>query len=399
MSSGSSLPPPSTDPPSPSPSSLYNTFSHPTYPPLPRSQPAPTMLPRTKNHAIIRLSLLLLGSVVCLATLSFLSTLHPSAPSTPPPPLTPPHLHTARLGKVTIKLPTCSGPAVVVGPTNATRPRLVASLTSFGPRLANATDTLVSLWEQKERFDACYLHVPDRVKRLEMVGAVPVESGDGGEAGQVVEDGVPENIRELEERFGGWLRVCRGEDYGPSTKLIGTLLMETDPNTIIVTGKPHHLPKLTSPKVDDDMSYHRLLSTVLLHASQAHPFHAPCFKCELWGGNEGKTWKYLESEGECHGWGDAWTGIAYRRGWFDDSVVTGYEGRPEGCWIHDDVYISGWLLEKRDIRPWKVAEPGWSSVVSHKDHTKLSIHRVPEGYKRYRDPCIEHFGYFKGAGA
>ncbi|KAJ3206806.1 hypothetical protein HDU67_007939 [Dinochytrium kinnereticum] len=260
---------------------------------------------------------------------------HPFPPI--PPPLTPPH--------------SSSNPYA--------RPRIVASITSFGQRLENISDTVDSLYRQSLRPDALYIHVPVEVKRVSLRGEV-----------------LPPIIQKLQAKYSDWLIITRPLDYGPSTKLLGALLLEKDPDTIVIT-------------VDDDMSYHTDVVYSLVKVAELHPRHAPCFKCEIW--SKEFTWNYFEGEGVCPGWGDAWTGIAYRVGFFDHSIFD-YSSRPEGCKLHDDVYISGWLME-HGIRPYKF-DPGFFPVVGHKDHTNLSIHVVPGGYENQRNRCIEHFGYF-----
>ncbi|KAI8851351.1 hypothetical protein BC829DRAFT_123928 [Chytridium lagenaria] len=216
------------------------------------------------------------------------------------------------------------------------------------------------MYGQSLRPDLMYVHVPEEVKRVNWKSSE-----------------LPEVLKRLHVKYKDWLTIMRPEDYGPSTKLLGALLLEQDPDTIIIT-------------VDDDMAYHRDLVYSLVRVSELKPTHAPCFKCEIWSPE--RTWNYMEGEGECHGWGDAWTGIAYRVGFFDKSIFD-YSKVPDGCRLHDDVYISGWLKE-HSVRPYRF-DSGYFPVVSHKDHSNFSIHRVPGGYEDKRNPCIEHYGFFK----
>ncbi|KAJ3086251.1 hypothetical protein HDU96_004994, partial [Phlyctochytrium bullatum] len=153
-----------------------------------------------------------------------------------------------------------------------------------------------------------------------------------------------------------------------------------DPNTLILT-------------VDDDHVYHPDTVAILAEAYKAHPNSFPCFICEEWQDDQGRP-LYHQGNGTCHGWGNAFAGVLYRVGFFDEGVFD-YTGRPDGCKLHDDVYLSGYLYE-RGIRPY--VRSGFDSILGHKGHTELSIHLVPDTEPGYRDPCIRHFNYFKEEG-
>ena len=66
---------------------------------------------------------------------------------------------------------------------------------------------------------------------------------------------MPPIVNELEQKYGKKLVVQRTEDYGPATKLLGALLVEKDPATVVVT-------------VDDDVTYHP--DTVLGNRARAN---------------------------------------------------------------------------------------------------------------------------------
>ncbi|KAJ3164005.1 hypothetical protein HK101_000540 [Irineochytrium annulatum] len=241
--------------------------------------------------------------------------------------------------------------------------RAVVSISTFPGRVERINDTIRSLKEQRRVPDAVYLHIPKEIKRLNVGGELPP---------------VVEGLREMYGRE--WLLVTRPEDYGPSTKLLGSLLVEKDPKTIIIT-------------LDDDMSYDPSLILSLVDAAEHHPTNVICFICEYW---PWWWWKpiYQRSEGECHGWANAYAGTAYRVGMFKEDVFE-YEGKPKGCKLHDDVYLSGYLFKNAGgVRPY-VINPGFFPIISHKDHTNLSINKVPNGEKGYRDPCIKYYDYFE----
>ncbi|TPX51514.1 hypothetical protein SeMB42_g01894 [Synchytrium endobioticum] len=126
--------------------------------------------------------------------------------------------------------------------------RVVLSLTSFPNRLETIGDTIKSLMEQSRPADAVYLTVPNEVKRL-----------DG------IPHTIPPIVEELKQKYGKSLVVQRTEDYGPATKLLGALLAERDPDTIVIT-------------VDDDVSYHPDTVLGLVEIMHKFPGFAPTYK-------------------------------------------------------------------------------------------------------------------------
>ncbi|KAJ3100326.1 hypothetical protein HDU97_002366 [Phlyctochytrium planicorne] len=236
--------------------------------------------------------------------------------------------------------------------------RVVASMSTFGKRIDRIEQTVESLYKQTWRPEVLYLHVPKEVKRIQ------------------VDDVMRPLVKVLEKKYKGWLKVTRPDDYGPSTKLLGTLLVEKDPNTIIVT-------------IDDDQIYHHGMINALAEAAQAHPDAAPCFICETWP--KGAERPFYAKPGECFGWGNAFAGLAYRVRFFDEGVFD-YSTVPKGCYLHDDVYLSGFLRGKGH-RPY-VIDPGFGPITQGMSHTNLSINSVKNTESDYRDPCVRHFDFF-----
>jgi hypothetical protein len=115
--------------------------------------------------------------------------------------------------------------------------RVVVSLSTIPHRLEKLRDTIDSLLIQSFLPDAIYVNIPLGVNQR---------------TGQ--EYFVPTFIQDL-ERQRTPVRVLRGNDYGPATKLIPTLLAENQSDTLIIT-------------VDDDHTYHpHWLKTLVWHAS------------------------------------------------------------------------------------------------------------------------------------
>ncbi|TPX41615.1 hypothetical protein SeLEV6574_g06003 [Synchytrium endobioticum] len=232
--------------------------------------------------------------------------------------------------------------------------RVVLSLTSFPNRLETIGDTIKSLMEQSRPADAVYLTVPNEVKRLD---GIPHQT-------------IPPIVEELKQKYGKSLVVQRTEDYGPATKLLGALLAERDPDTIVIT-------------VDDDVSYHPDTVLGLVEIMHKFPGFAPTYKCEVF------PWWWFTAiaqvpEGACKGFVNAYKAAAYRVGYFANGAVFNHSRAPAGCRIHDDVWISGNLYEV-GIRPF-VVKPDFDSVVNHRPWNQFSIHAVPKGESDFRNP-------------
>jgi len=92
---------------------------------------------------------------------------------------------------------------------------------------------------------------------------------------------------------------------------------------------------------------------------------APCFQCEEvflgWFGRW--RWRYLEREGVCNGFASGYAAFAVRPRFFDKRIWDQASG-PEGCRLHDDVWISGSMLVAAGVRPM-LLRPGFFSAVSH----------------------------------
>ncbi|KAJ3093153.1 hypothetical protein HK102_006069 [Quaeritorhiza haematococci] len=294
--------------------------------------------------------------------------------------------------------------------------RVVVSLTSFKGRVEGVDETIRSLVAQVRRPDVVYIAIPEDVDRLKKgigganaqkdghVGEKTIEEdvlGGAGEQGllnlvsvipreNVTALGIPENVAKLMDEFPDQLRVLHTKDFGPATKLLAPILAErklsSPPDTIIIT-------------VDDDSTYDQEMVLFLVDAAHRNPNSAPCYVCETWP----RFWRFLSIgpmyhrwEGVCKGWANAYKGVAYRLGWFDDNEVFDYrkDGTvPEGCRLHDDVWISGNLMRYSKVRPF-VIMPGFDPLVAHRRHPSLSINSVPNTEKGYRDPCIKYFDYF-----
>ncbi|KAJ3342364.1 hypothetical protein HDU93_002480 [Gonapodya sp. JEL0774] len=287
-------------------------------------------------------------------------------------------------------------------------PRLVVSLSTFRGRAELIKDTIISLAESQSRKpDRIYVHMPADVRRLRKPGASPTAESDSENTfkqptSSTRRPPLPDVLAELVRSLGPtYLVITHPPDFGSSTKLLPSIILETDPSTVIVT-------------VDDDTTYEkdtlRSLERTLLASDGSH--HT-AYRCEeptppwlLWWsvwvtpievpgsrstGSDGSEF----SPRVCRGFACAFAGTAFLRSQFkgDAKELFDYRKAPLGCRLHDDVWISG-ILWTWGITPM-IVDADVGSVVHHRSYTNLTIHRVRGVESRYRDPCIQYFEYFR----
>jgi hypothetical protein len=281
--------------------------------------------------------------------------------------------------------------------------RVVVTLSSFAGRLERIEPTLRSLLSQSLRPQAIYLNIPQAVDRLQ--NAIPsLKYSNVSDLPLFLRQMLADYPQTQMTSDSCQLIVQFTKDYGPSTKLLPTLLNEIHPHTILIT-------------VDDDVVYHRntvrqlVMSIIELNRARRHVedevvAYAPTWYCEEWWRWPIQRLMLRWFEGECRGFLGAFSGAAYFRWFFNNNfndnegVVDGpggifdYSKAPAGCRLHDDVWISGFLWRSRRVRPYLI-RPSFRSVQQHRPWDKLSIHLVDRGESDYRDPCVAYFNYFK----
>lgn len=209
--------------------------------------------------------------------------------------------------------------------------RVVVSLTTIPSRVKDLEATLVSLAAQTRKPDNIYVTVPRRSVREDK--DYPIKELAG-----IVKKVLP-----------GVGRVAIvDQDYGPLTKLMGPLLQESAPTTLIIT-------------VDDDQRYDPRLVETLVAGSRAHPNSAICL-CGHRLGKFPSVWGFRSSRGDSK-WPlrtiylepdsqvdvvSGWCGVLYPRGVFGEEVPNAAmeDLRTKSLPIlnkHDDLYISAWL--------------------------------------------------------
>ena len=181
-------------------------------------------------------------------------------------------------------------------------------------------------------------------------------------------------------------------DYGPATKLLGALLIEKDPSTLIIT-------------VDDDIEYDPGLISMLAHHAPPNAALSPVcqmrepFEAEEAGGGKLQLrfihdgtwhrWIWPFSSKICPGWLVGWAGVAYRVGHFGADVFTELNSAPHGCLFNDDVWLSGYLKRRgveRAVMPW--IKGG-----RQRRHPTKSLSAVNDTQVLTMQPCLHYYGW------
>jgi hypothetical protein len=108
---------------------------------------------------------------------------------------------------------------------------------------------------------------------------------------------LPPIVKQLQESYPNKIYIHRTEDYGPSTKLLGALENEKDPDTVIMV-------------IDDDTRYHP--DTALSLLEMIERIQKPvCFGCEKWSWFWMNTYSQ-KTEGVCNGFMNAYSAVAVK---------------------------------------------------------------------------------------
>ena len=257
-------------------------------------------------------------------------------------------------GVITQLLPTPSKVLVreakVSGALCGDRPRTVVSMTTFYGRMEAVSKVIDSILAQTCLPDQIYVFVSlvpriDREFRHNHTRAPPKNL-----------DAIAETLSRapsVKVMF-----ITDPElDFGPATKLLPALRLETDPRTHIIT-------------VDDDTLYHEdMILALSVTAQHAQAAVAVGFACEEYGwsaerghfvvhGKRRRRCAGLPVEGTCHGWLDGVSGVLYQRGNIDAQIFN-YSRSPHDCFLHDDVWFAAHSLSN-NVQPYLIS-PGFTS--------------------------------------
>jgi hypothetical protein len=231
--------------------------------------------------------------------------------------------------------------------------RTIVSISTFSQRVFNMRGCLDSVFAQSQLPDRIIISIPKKFRVLE-----PTTGTDGTDyirhnetevdivawfsdyTGVTVVYHVNVNGHKTSYVYDmGILTVQFLDDdpWGPATKLVGALLLERDPETVIIT-------------LDDDIPYHR--DTVKWLATHTQPGIALSFGCEMWLPDKSSfvdftIWSinlyYMTTPRVCSGWLVGWTGVAYHVSSFGPDIYTFLQALPIGCFNNDDMWLSGYV--------------------------------------------------------
>jgi hypothetical protein len=191
-------------------------------------------------------------------------------------------------------------------------PRIVVSLTTSPTRMLQIQPVLDSIFAQKLPPDQLYLHLPERWRDSETYA-------------------IPDELRN-ESR----LTLCpyTKPDPGPVLKLLPTLELETDPDTIIIT-------------IDDDVAYPPNLIHAYHAASEAAPEAAFGSRGFSFDSSTGTIQPVRSQRTSCdvlQGYG----ACAYRRHHFDhEALATQLVTLPHDFRFSDDLLLSNHLAQQQ----------------------------------------------------
>ena len=235
--------------------------------------------------------------------------------------------------------------------------RTVVGISTFSQRVFNMRGFLDSVFAQSQPPDRIIISIPKKFRVLEpTAGASPDDYNATIRHNETELDmvdwvhkytGIPyvfhvnHDVHKTSYVYDmGILTVQFLDDdpWGPALKVIGVLLLEKDPETVIIT-------------LDDDLVYHR--DTVKWLTTHVQPGMALSFGCEMWREDRSDfiDWTigdffYMTTPRVCAGWLCGWTGVAYYVSSFRADIYTFMQALPAGCFNNDDMWLSGYLARQ-----------------------------------------------------
>ena len=231
--------------------------------------------------------------------------------------------------------------------------RVVASLTTMPDRYFKTVKTLHTLNKQTYKFDAIYLSLPKTSRRLGIE--------------------YPPITAEMSQLC----TVVHCEDYGPITKIVGGLLSEDDPETVIIS-------------FDDDMIYPNTLVEKLMQHHEKYPNSAlgssgmllkySCPMCAITPNEDNFLFRIpkfpVPQEGRRVDSIYGYPGALYVRKFFPlkaqlEVEFLNYALNERNMFINDDITISGYLSLKGIERRIFPNMPIVSFVLDEETGTRL----------------------------
>jgi hypothetical protein len=249
-------------------------------------------------------------------------------------------------------------------------PRTVVSLSSFSQRVFHMQECLNSILKQSLVPDRIIVTIPLKFRANE-------PTTDGGWMDSVeYDEQFDENLESIVDWFRNFMHMpyrysvhahteanrtsllyefgnltvqFLQNDWGPATKLLGALLLETDPGTVIIT-------------VDDDMMYNHNMVEWLAIRMKSNIVLS--FGCESWWDETERDFHCLAAAHDdhflwtieshilgflmpqtriCRSWLLGFEGVAYHVSSFGNDIWTFLSSLPIGCFYNDDIWIAGYV--------------------------------------------------------
>ena len=277
-------------------------------------------------------------------------------------------------------------------------PRTVVSISSFSQRVFHMRECLDSVFAQSKTPDRVIISIPTTFRKAEKTACWFYDENcvhNTVRHNESVDDmlawfseytGSPYVSRDAQNssrlyEIGVLTVQFLDHDWGPATKLIGALKLETRPDTIIIT-------------LDDDVVYHR--DTVSYLSTHIQDNMTLSFGCEIWSvsgiefipfGGMANIFDYSITPRYCSGWLLGWVGLAYRVSYFEQDIWTFLQTLPIGCFYNDDIWLSGYVT-RRGIQ--KVYVP---NELHHNKHTRdrtNSLSTIVDSHLKYKHACARH---------
>lgn len=187
------------------------------------------------------------------------------------------------------------------------RPRVVVSFSTIPSRIQYIPAVIRKLQKQSFQPDMIYVNVPYHSKRLNRDYILPEDLD-----------------------LGPKVQIIRCEDYGPATKLLGSISKEKDPNTAMIT-------------IDDDQDYDPDTLKTLVAYSIKYPNNVIAFRTldsdlERTPCPTNKNIKTPEAF-----YAEGFAGVLYKRSFISNEMLEYFQNISPDCFVSDDLVLSTWM--------------------------------------------------------
>jgi hypothetical protein len=218
--------------------------------------------------------------------------------------------------------------------------RVVVSFSTIPSRVKYIPKVIEEILKQNFQPDAIYVCVPYYSKRLKKQYILPVF-----------------------EDMGDNVKIVRGTDYGPATKLLGCIPHENDPNTMIIT-------------IDDDQKYTPDIFKYLVSYGEEYPDSVISFDASDKNFGALGCPKTRNYQSPASFYAEGFSGVLYRRGFISEKMINYFENNlSKDCFVSDDLTISTWMEIQGKSRK-KICDIGSPSKIKEDIDENDALHRL-----------------------